>query len=61
MDASQPPLICDQCGRPITTLEKWTAVQKENQKTQEPGEATGAVVHEDCWPAWAEAHGVESN
>jgi hypothetical protein len=51
------PLVCDQCGKPISEGEPNRLALRANEEV--PGGAEGRVVHRDCWPAWAEAHGVE--
>jgi hypothetical protein len=60
MDTSQPPLICDQCGQPISSTESLRAVQRIDKATNEPAKPE-RFVHEGCWDEWAKAHGTTSS
>lgn len=58
MNESEHPIECAQCGEPILPDGGPSrTITWESDESDEEVEAHGAV-HEACWPAWAEAHGI---
>jgi hypothetical protein len=56
---------CAQCGRPIFDR-GWThrvvhATYVEDPAERDPNQEARSmrIVHEECWPAYAEAHDIE--
>jgi hypothetical protein len=58
MDENEPVLTCDQCSKPVWPNDQYRLVTVTDKET---GESTvpGTVVHNDCWPVWADAHDVK--
>ena len=58
---------CAQCGRPIFDR-GWTprvvhAIYVEDPAERDPNQKARSVriVHEECWPAYAEAHNIDAD
>jgi hypothetical protein len=56
VDTTQPPLKCERCREPIRPADHFQVLTAREKET---GAISRKVVHEKCWPAWAEAHETE--
>jgi len=59
MDTTRPPLKCERCREPIGPADHFQVLTARDKETGKHPAISGKVVHEECWAAWAEAHGIE--